>query len=206
MATMVSPDQLVWRRPPHLLDPLMVEHMPQHPPTVGDEALQHWINRVRWHSDRAVLAGRAAAKAEALAEEVSKKVIQMVGGVLPDHLNLAAHRAQLTEGDGAKDLSTPGSQDSYSTNTSETDQQAANKAEAMTQPVQQTVGAELIPLVPSVQERHRLNRGSKKSSFTCFLCDAVSKNCTWRLAVMGLISSGYTWRFPKIGVPQNHPF
>jgi len=27
-----------------------------------------------WHSDRAVLAGRAAAKAEALAEEVSKKV------------------------------------------------------------------------------------------------------------------------------------
>eukprot|EP00435_Cladocopium_sp_Y103_P021667 s1014_g5.t1 len=111
MATMVSPDQLVWRRPPaHLLDPLMVEHMPQHPPAVGDEALQHWINRVRWHSDRAVLAGRAAAKAEALAEEVAKKVIQMAGGVLPDQLNLAAHRAQLTEGDGAKDLSTPGSQ------------------------------------------------------------------------------------------------
>jgi len=27
MATMVSPDQLVWRRPPHLLDPLMVEHV-----------------------------------------------------------------------------------------------------------------------------------------------------------------------------------
>eukprot|EP00439_Symbiodinium_sp_Y106_P019789 s1792_g2.t1 len=94
--TNISGNLLVLRS--SIEDPLMVEHVPTRPPAVGDEALQHWIDRVRWHADRAVVAGLEADKAQDIAEEASRKAIEMAQGYLPDTANLHSHEARFRSG------------------------------------------------------------------------------------------------------------
>ncbi|CAK9042836.1 unnamed protein product [Durusdinium trenchii] len=147
MAGSMGGEQLLWRRPPHVLDPLMVEHVPATAPSVGDAALQHWINRVRWHADRAMLAGKAAQKAQDIAEDAAKKAIEMAGGVLPDRVNLAAHDARFRSGGdaaakemGQEDLQKEASQEAHAgLPDPHAEQLAANEADAATRPVQQLV-------------------------------------------------------------------
>ncbi|CAJ1368323.1 unnamed protein product [Effrenium voratum] len=161
---------LIWRKPPeHVLDPLMVEHLPSNPPAVGDASLQHWINRVRWHADRAILAGQAATKAQDIAEEAAKKVIQMADGVLPDAVNMSAHTARFkTGGDEAareegvsamksdQEMSRQASQDLPS---AEAQRRAANRADMDTMPVQRGL-SELTALASwgNLKPQDRLKR------------------------------------------------
>eukprot|EP00434_Breviolum_minutum_P015501 symbB.v1.2.013654.t1/scaffold966.1/size148232/7 len=151
--------------------------MPATAPAVGDEALQHWINRVRWHSDRAVLAGRVAMKAQDVAEEAAKKVVQMAGGILPDQLNLAAHQAQLRTVDADKESANANSisQDAMSNGPpplTPEEQRAANQASASTPPMQRSMG--LVGCVAIGLQA----KDARKKSHQSFLCDATSKKTT----------------------------